>query len=60
MQKSVVDSSIFLSYSDPRIRNPDLRIRILEANYLHIRPDLDPTFLWAFEENMLSIGKVNH
>jgi hypothetical protein len=28
-----VDPQIFLSVSDPRIRNPEIRIRIRETNY---------------------------
>jgi hypothetical protein len=59
---SVVDPQIFLSDPDPRIRNPELRIRIRiqEAIKLRIWPDPTWIFLWALK-NMNGVKKVvNH
>ncbi len=47
-------------YQDPKIRNPEFRIRIQEENYLRFRSEPDPT--WTFladEKNRVCFNNKN-
>ncbi len=47
----VVDLSLYFFWF--RIRNPELRIRIQEANQLWIYPNPTWTFLWPMKKNVV-------